>query len=148
MSALVEYTVSVTHTLVKIRAMKLLFSDSRAKPPVVRAKRWMEAGSSGSAQDGRLCLPGREEEGLWQGALGWGCPVRMCQPVRAALGHWGMGRPMGRAGKNPEFIEHLHCTRYQAKSSTCMVTSSPPKVVREAPVTSPSHTCGHQGTER
>lgn len=34
MSALVEYTISVTHTLVKIRAVKLLFS---AKLLMVRA---------------------------------------------------------------------------------------------------------------
>lgn len=58
-----EYIVSVTHTLVKIRAIKLLLS---AKPLTVRTEPWMEAGSSGPAQDGHLCLLGRgagREEG-------------------------------------------------------------------------------------
>ena len=47
--------------------------------------------SSGPAQDGRLCLPGREE-GLWQGALGVGLSCAdMLQRIYGSSGILGDG---------------------------------------------------------
>ena len=42
-------------------------------------------------------------------------------------------------------MERLHCAGYHAKGSTCLVTSSPPTVVREATLSFPHFT--HVATE-
>ena len=78
---------------------------------------------------------------MWQGELGWGCPVRMChRRLGQPRDTGGWGGPKGRAGKNPEFTECLHCAGYQAKGSTCLVTPRPRMVVREAPLSRPHFT--------
>lgn len=93
-------TVSVTHNLVKIRAINLLFSESLAEPLMARVEEWMEVDSLGGTR--WVSASAREEGGRECGRECWGgAGLRECvtRALREAPGCWGMVRPTGEVGR-------------------------------------------------